>query len=89
MICTGARSALCIMHQWGRLQLNLYRWILQSYYNEVVASMSVVCTHTDNGSAPFVDIVPTMDEEAEAMMRYQRGLVQEQVLRAYGLYQNR
>ena len=51
-----------------RLQMNLYRKILMKEYGFEVASMSVVCFHPDNGDVPFVDNVPVMDSEADAMM---------------------
>ena len=60
-----------------RLQLNSYKWILESYYNVVVADMFVVCTHPDNGEAAFIDHVPHMPQETEALMQYQRGRVRE------------
>ena len=52
-----------------RLQMNLHRKILLKEYGFEVASMSVVgCFHPDNGDVPFVDNVPVMDWEADAMM---------------------
>ncbi len=55
-----------------RLQLNCYKYILEKYYGQITASMHVVCCHPDNGEYAFVDDVPVMKNEAEAMMSYQR-----------------
>ena len=55
-----------------RLQLNCYKYILEKYYGQIIASMHVVCCHPDNGECAFVDDVPVMKSEAEAMMSYQR-----------------
>ena len=55
-----------------RLQLNCYKYILEKYYGHSIASMHVVCCHPDNGEYAFVDDVPLMKSEAEAMMSYQR-----------------
>ena len=55
-----------------RLQLNIYRYILQRYYGKVVSGMKVVCTHPDNGLQAFVDEVPVMQDEVDAMMNEQR-----------------
>ncbi len=55
-----------------RLQLNCYKYLLEKYYGQIVASMHVVCCHPDNGETAFVDDVPVMKNEAEAMMSYQR-----------------
>jgi hypothetical protein len=55
-----------------RLQLNCYKYLLEKYYGQIVVSMHVVCCHPDNGDYAFVDDVPVMKNEAEAMMSYQR-----------------
>ena len=55
-----------------RLQLNIYRYILQKYYCADVVSMFVVCVHPDNGSDAFVDEVPVLDAEIALMMQHQR-----------------
>ena len=55
-----------------RLQLNCYKYLWEKYYGHIVASMHVVCCHPDNGETAFVDDVPVMKNEAEAMMSYQR-----------------
>ena len=51
-----------------RLQLNVYRYILQEYYDQVVSSMYVVGTHPDNGDEPWVDNVPVLHSETQAML---------------------
>jgi hypothetical protein len=55
-----------------RLQLNCYRWMLQTYYNVTVSEMYIVGTHPDNNERAFVDCVPVMHAEVEALMYYQR-----------------
>ena len=35
-----------------RLQLNIYKWILETYYDQRVKSMAIVCTHPDCGRSP-------------------------------------
>ena len=50
-----------------RVQLNAYVWILEAYYGHVVSAMYVVCAHPDNGSSPFVDIVPRLPEIEQVM----------------------
>ena len=54
-----------------RLQLNLYRFILEKYYGYVVSSMLVVCLHPDL-RAPFVDEVPHMPAETCEIMALRR-----------------
>lgn len=63
--CTGWRY---------RLQLNCYRYILEKYYACEVSVMCVVCTHPENTTFPFVDVVPHMFLETEAVMSHQRQL---------------
>lgn len=46
-----------------RIQLNIYTWILETYYDASVSGMFVVCTHPDNEGTAFVDSVPRMTEE--------------------------
>ena len=50
-----------------RIQLNVYRWILQHYYDVHVAGMFVVCLHPDNGDSAFIDTVPVIPEVEELM----------------------
>ena len=51
-----------------RLQLNVYRWILQKSYHKVVADMYIVGTHPDNGDQPWIDHVPVLDDETDRLM---------------------
>ena len=46
--------------------------MLEAYYDVRVASMTVVCTHPDNGATAFVDVVPLMAAETEVLMANQR-----------------
>ena len=55
-----------------RLQLNVYRYILQRYYQIKVSAMLVVCLHPDNNGVPFLDEVPVMHDAVIAMMKVQR-----------------
>ena len=57
-----------------RLQLNCYRYLLQKYYRVTVSGMWVVCIHPDNEDEPFIDDVPAMPVETEALMSWQREL---------------
>ena len=52
-----------------RLQLNMYRYILETYYDQIVSQMLVVGCHPDNGAFPFVDRVPCMKSEIEYLMQ--------------------
>ena len=63
-----------------RLQLNVYRFILEKYYGFVVSSMLVVCLHPDL-EVPFVDEVPHMPQETCEIMALRRmsGTVQDPV----------
>ena len=60
-----------------RLQLNLYKYIIEHYYGYRVAEMWVVCLHPDNGHAAFVDRVPLLQSEVASMMAHQRMRVRE------------
>ena len=52
-----------------RLQLNLYKFILEKYYDLKVRAMHVVCLRPDNcDHGPFLDTVPDMLVEAKAML---------------------
>ena len=56
-----------------RLQLNLYKFILEKYYGLQVVAMYVVCFHPDNaGTGPFVDAVPVMTKEVDLMLRFHK-----------------
>ncbi|CAE7324220.1 ANKRD50 [Symbiodinium sp. CCMP2592] len=51
-----------------RLQLNVYRYIVQEYYGQVVSFMYIVGTHPDNGDEPWVENVPVLHHETQAML---------------------
>ncbi|CAE7198622.1 unnamed protein product [Symbiodinium sp. CCMP2592] len=52
-----------------RLQLNLYKHILERYYGYTVSAMYVVCLHPDNANTgPFLDLVPNLTNEVSAML---------------------
>jgi len=55
-----------------RLQLNAYRYIIEKYYGHTVAKMLVVGTHPDRQLEPFVDDVPRLEQETEAVMHIWR-----------------
>ena len=55
-----------------RIQVNVYRLILEKYYGLPVSRMFLVGIHPDCGDSPFVDIVPRMDLEAEVVFERQR-----------------
>ena len=59
-----------------RLQLNVYRYILQKYYNKRVEAMHVVGLHPIQGGEPWVDVVPFMDAEVHAIMQERMGKIQ-------------
>lgn len=50
-----------------RLQLNVYKWILENYYDLKVAAVFVVRLHPELNQ-PFVDPVPNMQAEAAALI---------------------
>ena len=55
-----------------RLQLNAYKYLIEKYYDKRVSIMYIVGMHPDNGSDPFVDEVPCMPSEINALMEEQR-----------------
>lgn len=63
-------SDCCGQHY--RLQLNCYRYLLQKYYGVIVSQMYVVGLNPDNGAKAYVDNVPVMESETEALMAWQR-----------------
>ena len=65
--CLAALPDATLSHY--RLQLNIYRYILEAYYGKQVAMMLVVGCHPDNGTSPFVENVPHLLEETEAVMK--------------------
>ena len=59
-----------------RLQLNVYRYILEKYYNLDVSMMLVVSVHPDYEKMPFVDVVPKMEDEVDRLVNLQRARLQ-------------
>ena len=55
-----------------RLQLNAYRYIIEKYYGFMVSKMFIVGAHPDRQLEPFVDDVPRMHQETEAVMHIWR-----------------
>ena len=51
-----------------RLQLNLYKYILEKYYGFSVSRMLVVDIHPDSASNPFIDDVPDMQAEVRSIL---------------------
>ena len=51
-----------------RLQLNLYKYIVEKYYGFNVSRMHVVNIHPDAVEEPFVDEVPNMQAEIQSIM---------------------
>ena len=60
-----------------RLQLNVYRYLLMTYYDFDVSAIYDACTHLDNGETAFVDEVPVLEEEVNVLMNKQRQFVAE------------
>ena len=54
------------------MQLNIYRYMLQKYYEVRVARMAVVCTHPDNQGTAFVDEVPRLEDLTNRIMAARR-----------------
>ncbi|CAE7478378.1 unnamed protein product [Symbiodinium sp. CCMP2592] len=52
-----------------RLQLNIYKWILENYYDIKVQQMKVVCVHPRYLPHGLVDIVPDMQTTVAKMMQ--------------------
>ena len=61
-----------------KLQLNLYRWMLETHYGVVVRAMYIVGLHPDNGENAFVYEVPRMQAEVDVLLQIQRHRVREQ-----------
>ena len=51
-----------------RLQLNVYKFILEKYYGEAVSAMYIVGTNPSYENQPFVDKVPNMDAETKSLL---------------------
>ena len=52
-----------------RLQLNLYKYIIEKYYGFFVSRMLVVDIHPDAHEDPFVDEVPNMQMDVRQILR--------------------
>ena len=52
-----------------RLQLNIYKWILQTYYGINIAAMKVLCVHPRYLPGGFVDDVPDLQAEVSRLMQ--------------------
>ena len=63
----AGRHPDCVLWHY-RMQLNVYRYILQRYYSETVSGMYIVGTNPDNAHELFVDAVPVMDAATAALM---------------------
>ncbi|CAE7650574.1 unnamed protein product [Symbiodinium sp. CCMP2592] len=59
-----------------RLQLNIYKWILESYYSKKVKSMKVVCAYPNSCNEAFVDDVPDLTSAVDRLMKHRRAHVQ-------------
>ena len=61
-----------------RLQLNIYRWILEKYYGVGVAAMKVVCVCVHPRYLPdgFVDEVPDLQDHVTCLMQSRRDELQ-------------
>eukprot|EP00438_Fugacium_kawagutii_P009986 Skav234405 [mRNA] locus=scaffold873:368159:373264:+ [translate_table: standard] len=55
-----------------RLQLNMYKFILEKYYDVLISRMLVVSIHPDCVEAPFVDEVPDMQPDVCSIMERRR-----------------
>ena len=56
-----------------RLQLNLYKYLIEKYYGLRVSAMYVVGLHPDNQEeGPFIDCVPDMQAEVNAILEAHR-----------------
>ena len=55
-----------------RLQLNIYKWILEKYYGVQIHGMKVVCIHPRYLPGGFVDDVPNMQGLVSELMQCRR-----------------
>ena len=59
-----------------RLQLNIYKYMLEKHYGVRVRAMHVVCLHPDNEAhGPFIDLVPDMSGDVQAVLQAHRSYV--------------
>ena len=66
-----------------KLQLNIYKYMIEKNYNYVVDEMQVACFHPDRNGCPFVVDVPIMKNEVAYMMAYQRKKHADSILERY------
>ena len=59
-----------------RVQLNVYAWILQQYYDVAATDLRIVCLHPDNEFSPLVISVPLMQDHMDKLMSWRRADVQ-------------
>ncbi|CAE7390472.1 unnamed protein product [Symbiodinium microadriaticum] len=59
-----------------RLQLNMYKWILEKYYGIQIHGMKVVCIHPRYLPDGFVDDVPNMQGLVSELMQCRRNKMQ-------------
>ena len=52
-----------------RLQINIYKWILEKYYDIKVQQMKVVCVHPRYLPHGFIDEVPDMQDAVDKLMQ--------------------
>jgi hypothetical protein len=60
------------------LQLNIYRYILQKYYDIPIEGMALVCCHSDRHTYE-VQPVPVLEEEIESILRVRKLLIQKNI----------
>ena len=55
-----------------RLQLNMYKWILERYYDKRIKAMKVVSMAKNHRQEPFVDNVPHLSNAVDVLMAHRR-----------------
>ena len=63
------------------IQLNLYAYLLETYYGMRVVHREVACFHPDNGDGPYYYAVPRMTEVTAYLIALQQYLAADRVLR--------
>ena len=63
-----------------KLQLNLYKYIIEKYYGHVVDEMHIACFHPDCEGTPYIVDVPVMEKEAAFLMAHQRHKYAKEIL---------
>ena len=62
------------------LQLNLYSYLLETFYDKRVVHREVACFHPDNGDAPYYYEVPCMPEITNYFIALQQKLAADRVV---------